>query len=105
MSGVKRLWEKLRCYFLNIHFLVCFGIAWMITNGWAYLGLILGSSGRLPVLTAVSSAYLAFLWLPFTAEKIVTVLIAVWLLKRLYPDDIRTLELFNELRGLFRKKH
>ena len=46
------------------------GIAWMI---------------------AVSSAYLTFLWLPISPEKIVTIAIAIFLLKKIFPKDEKTL--------------
>ena len=39
----------------------------------------------------VAGAYIAFLWLPFTAEKIVTVAITIFLLQKLFPEDKKTL--------------
>lgn len=61
---------------LNRKTLICILIAWMITNGWAYLALGIGILFDIRVLTSVASGYLALLWLPFTPEKIVTVAIA-----------------------------
>ena len=49
---------------------------------------------------AVASAYLAFLWIPFTPEKIVTVLIAIFFLKSFFPKDEKTLGI---LRNAFKK--
>ena len=49
---------------------------------------------------AVAGAYLAFLWFPFTPEKIVTVLIAILLLRLLFPKDEKTLEV---LKGMFKR--
>ena len=74
------------------HFALCFFLAWMITNGWAYLGVLVGMKTGNTALTAASSAYLGILWLPFTPEKIITVLIAMKLTKKLYPAD----EICNE---------
>ena len=71
----------------NRHFALCFFLAWMITNGWAYLGVLVGMKTGYTALTAASSAYLGILWLPFTPEKIITVLIAMKLVGRLYPED------------------
>ena len=34
---------------------------------------------------------MSFLWLPFTPEKLVTALIAIGLLRLLYPEDQQTL--------------
>ena len=65
--------------------LICFGLAWMITNGWAYIMLGLGMLLKIRILTVISSGYLTFLWLPCTPEKIVTVAISCKLLKILFP--------------------
>jgi len=59
-----------------VKFLLCFAVAWFITNGWAYVCVFLGMRWKIVPLTAIASAYLAFLWLPFTPEKIVTLWIA-----------------------------
>ncbi len=86
-------------FILNPHLILCFGMAWMITNGWAYLGVAAGTAFRCEWLTALSSTYLAFLWFPFTAEKIVTIAIAVWLLKKMFPYDEKTLKVLEDLRN------
>ena len=83
-------------FILNPHLILCFGMAWMITNGWAYLGVAAGTAFRCEWLTALSSAYLAFLWFPFTAEKIVTIAIAVWLLRKMFPGDEKTLKVLDD---------
>lgn len=70
---------------LNRKTLICFGLAWMITNGWAYIMLGLGMLLKIRILTVISSGYLTFLWLPCTPEKIVTVAISCKLLKILFP--------------------
>ena len=48
----------------------------------------------------VAGAYLAFLWLPITPEKIVTVAITILLLRVLFPKDEKTL---GALRGILAK--
>ena len=86
---------RLRCllaFLANPHFLLCFGIAWMLTNGWAYALFALGTVFSNPFLLGIAGGYLALLWLPFTPEKIITVFIAVRLLKRFFPEDQRTLK-------------
>ena len=45
----------------------------------------------IPWMTAAGGAYLSLLWFPFTPEKVITVLIALFLLKRIFPHDTRTL--------------
>ena len=68
----------------NRRTLLCFAIAWMITNGWAYVMLGLGMLLKIKVLQVISSCYLTFLWLPCTPEKVVTVAITCKLMKVLF---------------------
>ena len=84
-----RLWARL---ILNWRFLVCFGIGWLITNGWSYILLGIGTLTKTTWMIAVASAYLAFLWLPVSPEKVVTVAIALFLVRRLFPKHTRELE-------------
>lgn len=84
-------------FIFNPHFLLCFGIAWVITNGWSYILLGIGTYFDIGWMMAVASAYLAFLWLPISPEKIVTVAIAIALLRRLFPNDKKTLGILREL--------
>ena len=92
-------------FIANPRLLLCFLIAWMITNGWSYVLFAVGTICRIEWMVAVSGAYLAFLWLPVSPEKIVTVLIAMFLLKKLFPNDEKTLGILKELRKKYQKKH
>lgn len=90
--------EKIKGFFktavqflLNPRLLLCFGIGWMITNGWSYVLLGLGTWLENEWMIGVASAYLAFLWLPVSPEKLVTVTIAITLLRWLFPNDQKTL--------------
>ena len=83
-----KLWAKL---ILNRRFLVCFGISWLITNGWSYILLGIGTLTKTTWMIAVASAYLAFLWLPISPEKVVTVAIALFLVRRLFPKHNQAL--------------
>ena len=85
---------------LNPRFLLCFGIGWMITNGWAYVMLGLGVLLDVGWARTVASAYLTLLWIPMTPEKILSVAIAILLLRKLFPNDEKTL---GGLRELFSK--
>ncbi len=85
---------------LNPRFLLCFGLGWIITNGWAYIMAAVGAFLGVGWMIAVSGAYLAFLWFPFTPEKVITVGIAIWLLRLLFPKDEKTL---GVLRALMEK--
>ena len=84
-------------FLLNPRFLICFGLAWMITNGWSYVLFTIGTILQIGWMVTVSAAYLAFLWLPISPEKIVTVAISIVLLRWLFPKDEKTLGMLREL--------
>ena len=58
-------------------------IAWMMTNGWAYIFIGVGSYLNIKWMTAVGTGYIAFLWLPCTPEKLVTIPICMFVYKLL----------------------
>lgn len=96
---MKNRLKKIVQFLLNPRFLFCFGIAWIITNGWSYILFGLGTYFEIGWMIAVAGAYLAFLWFPFSPEKIVTVLIAIFLLKRLFPRDQKTLAVLLKMKA------
>lgn len=71
--------HKIKPY-LKPTMLFSFGIAWFITNGWAYLLAIIGTGW----LRAVAISYITLLWLPFTPEKLITIPLAVFIQKMLF---------------------
>ena len=93
---IRKSLKRLLWLVLNPRFLLCFGLAWIITNGWAYILLGVGIWTEIGWMSAVASAYLAFLWVPGTPEKIVTLAIALFLLRHLFPKDEKTLGLLRE---------
>ncbi len=93
--------QKLKKFFqfiANPRLLLCYVMAWMITNGWSYILFAMGTFFDIGWMTAVGGAYLAFLWLPISPEKVVTVAIAIWMLQRLFPDDQKTLAVLKRFR-------
>ena len=94
---IKTWVKKLVAFLLNPRFLLCFGLAWMITNGWCYVFVGVGTIYEIGWMFAVGTAYLAFLWLPFTPEKIVTVFISIALLKWIFPKDEKTLAVLVDM--------
>ena len=52
----------------------------------------------------IASAYLAMLWVPFTPEKIFTVIIAIALLKQFFPNDEKTLKKLENLYAKYKVK-
>ncbi len=99
------LWEKIKAllikikeYFLTPRFLFCFLLAWLITNGWSYIGAFLGRLFHIEWLTNISLAWLAMLWLPFTPEKIITFMIAMVFSRLFFPKDEKTFNMLAELK-------
>lgn len=100
--------EKLKTialFILNPRLLLCIGVAWMITNGWSYVCFGLGTVLGWGWMIAIATAYMAFLWFPFTPEKILTMIIAIFLLRKLFPNDEHTLAILIELNEKVKKKH
>ncbi len=95
---------KILQFLLNPRFLLCFGLAWLITNGWSYVLFTIGTFFKIEWMMWVSGAYLAFLWLPLSPEKLVTVAIAVFLLNRLFPEDEKTLAVLKNMRKSLKVK-
>ena len=99
MGGVdveKKL-KKVLQFIINPRLLICLLIAWMITNGWSYVLFALGTYFEIGWMAAVGGAYLAFLWLPISPEKLLTFTIAIGLLRWLFPNDQKTLGVLKEL--------
>ncbi len=104
----KRFLKKAVRFILNPHLLICFGIAWMITNGWCYVFVAVGGWLNIGWMTAVGAGYMAFLWIPFTPEKLITVAISIFLLRLIFPNDEKTLKVlkddFELLKSKFKSK-
>jgi hypothetical protein len=100
---IKVLFKKIVQFFLNPKLLLCFGIGWMITNGWSYILFGLGTWLGNEWMIGISSAYLTLLWLPVSPEKLITLTIAIWLMKILFPNDKKTLGTLHQSLESFKK--
>ena len=89
--------RKILRFLANPRLLLCIVIAWLITNGWSYILFGLGTYFNISWMTTVAGAYIAFLWLPVSPEKIVTFAISLVLLRLLFPNDQKTLAVLKEL--------
>ncbi len=90
--------KKWLSFFLNPRFLICFMIGWIFTNGWSYAFFAIGTYFDITWMAVVGAAYMSMLWAPMTPEKVITFIIAVFLMKRLFPKDEKTLKvLYDEL--------
>ena len=94
---MKEKLKKIIQFIANPRLLLCVGIAWIITNGWSYILFWLGTKLQSGWMLAVSGAYLTFLWLPISPEKIATFTIAIALLRFLFPNDTKTLGVLRNL--------
>lgn len=104
MTERKPRWRAAAEFILNPRFLLCFGLGWLVTNGWSYILLALGGALRVRWMIAVASAYMAFLWFPFTPEKLATIFLAIALLRWLFPRDRKTLTRLKLLRREVKRK-
>lgn len=96
LDKTKKFFKKAVRFLLNPHLLICFGIAWMITNGWCYVFMAVGGWLEIGWMAAVGAGYAAFLWIPFTPEKLVTVVISIFLLRIIFPNDEKTLKVLKD---------
>ena len=101
---IKNKIKKILDFILNPKLLLCFGIAWLITNGWSYILFIVGNFFQIEWMIGISGAYMALLWLPFTPEKIITFIIAILLLRFLFPKDQKTLTILTSLYNKVKNK-
>lgn len=101
---VKRRLKRLMDALLNPSFLLCFGLAWMITNGWCYLFLLFGTLFSCRWMAIVGGTYASLLWLPFTPEKILTLGLSILFLRLFFPHDQKTLQALRDEYAILRKK-
>ena len=94
---IKEKLKKIIQFLLNPRFLFCFGLAWMITNGWCYIFIGVGTFYEIEWMFYVGTTYLAFLWLPITPEKILTIPLAIAFLKVFFPKDEKTLAVLQQM--------
>ena len=90
------LWKYLKP-FTNWRFLISFGLAWLITNGWCYIFIGIGLMLKIDWMFAFGTAYLAFLWLPITPEKLITIPFAIFIHWSLFRNDIKTHTQLNDM--------
>ena len=94
---MKQKIKKVIDFILNPRLLLCFGMGWMITNGWSYVAMGIGTWLGIEWMIAVAGGYLTLLWIPFTPEKIITLTIAIALLRWLFPRDEKTLKVLKDM--------
>lgn len=93
----KKLLYKLKKFFINPRLMLCLAVSWLITNGWAYAFVFIGTHLNIDWMPKIAAAYLAILWSPLCVEGILTIAISVLLLKIFFPDDRDTLSVLENL--------
>ena len=92
----KWLWKYLKP-FTNPRFLISFGIAWIITNGMWYVFAFVPIKILPEWLVWFSRSYIAFLYLPWTPEKLITIPMAIFFHLKLFKKDSKTHEQLQDL--------
>ena len=62
------MWDWTRPY-LTLKMIPCLVISWVITNGWAYVFVVVGPILGWSWMTIAGSTWIAILWMPWTLEK------------------------------------
>ena len=96
---MKQRFQNFLRFISNPRLLLCVLLAWLITNGWSYILLGLGTWLELPWMVSLAGAYLTWLWLPVSPEKLATFAIAIALLRWLFPNDQKTLAVLRALHA------
>lgn len=94
-KALRSLLRKTATLLTNPRLAFCLGAAWFITNGWAYVFSALGMYFDINWMLALGTGYLAIIWMPFTPEKALTAIIAILLLRILFPKDKQTLTILK----------
>lgn len=93
---IKAFIKKWIIFIFNPRFLLCFIIGWLITNGWSYIFFAVGTYFEITWMIVTGTTYMSLLWAPLTPEKIITLIIAIFLLKLFFPKDEKTLKVLQE---------
>ena len=97
---LKQNLKKTLQFIANPRLLLCWLVAWVITNGWSYILFGIGTYYEIEWMIGVAGADLAVLGRPISPEKLVTAAIDSALLRWLFPSDQKTLAV---LRGWYEK--
>ena len=80
----RQFYRDYRQYF-TLKFLITFGIAWFITNGWAYMFVFyLGPALNSTLITGIGTTWIAFLFWPTSIEKPITFAIALFIHNKIF---------------------
>lgn len=86
-----KIWLNIKPY-LTLKGLLSMGIAWLITNGWSWVFIILGPLLYIPWMTKVGIGFQVLAWQPWFVEKPITFAIGVWLHNKIFGEDPEVIE-------------
>lgn len=59
--------------------------------------MIVGGFLKIGWMLKIGTAYYAFLWLPCTPEKLITIPLAIWFHTKLFPKDFKNIQNMNKM--------
>ena len=81
-----KTWDWAKPYF-TWRMAPCLALAWVITNGWAYVFIAVGPMIGATWMTVVGSTWAAILWMPWTLEKpLVTIPLSLLFYRLFYRE-------------------
>lgn len=81
-----KTWEWAKPYF-TWRMAPCLTLAWIITNGWAYVFIAVGPMIGATWMTVAGSTWAAILWMPWTLEKpLVTIPLSLLFYRLFYRE-------------------
>ena len=67
--------------FLSWRIIVCYLPFWFIFTGWTYVAVAIGNTWW----KTVASSWLAWMFMPWCPEKLITIPATIWLHKKIFP--------------------
>lgn len=80
-----KLWKTIKP-FLTWRILICYLPFWMLFTGWTYVALAIGNAWW----KTAAGVWLAWMWMPWCPEKLITIPLTIWLHKILFPNKSTT---------------
>lgn len=72
--------------FLSWRILLCYFPFWMLFTGWTYVALAIGNVWW----KTAAGVWLAWMWMPWCPEKLITIPATIWLHKKIFPNRATT---------------
>ncbi len=97
---MKKFWNKAVEWvkpYATLKMIPCLALAWLITNGWAYVFIVVGPALGIKWMTIAGSTWAAILWMPFTPEKpLLTIPLSLLFYRVFYREKFKSKEKENK---------